>query len=95
MAAHIGIDSSAIPSQTAAPTPDVSGYPVPVRVLEMGSLGDDVKWLQTRLNQKTAAGIDVDGKYGPATEEAVRAFQQAHGLAADCIFGPATMAELQ
>ena len=67
-------------------------------MLRMGSSGDDVARLQTRL---TAAGFDAggaDGVFGPKTEAALKAFQEANGLAVDGIAGPATngkLAELQ
>ncbi len=67
-------------------------------MLKRGSSGDDVARLQTRL---TAVGFDAggaDGIFGPKTEAALRAFQEANGLAVDGIAGPATngkLAELQ
>lgn len=56
--------------------------------------GDDVKELQKLL---TAHGIkcDDDGIFGPATDTAVRKFQQAKGLDDDGIVGPATWAALR
>ena len=67
-------------------------------MLKKGSSGDDVARLQTRL---TAAGFDAggaDGVFGPNTEAALEAFQEANGLVVDGIAGPATngkLAELQ
>ena len=47
----------------------------------MGASGAQVSALQTRLN---ALGMKpplaVDGKFGPATLAAVKAFQSSHGL---------------
>ena len=37
----------------------------------------------------------TDGKYGPATDQAIRDFLSASGLEVDGIFGPATLAALQ
>lgn len=62
--------------------------------LRSGSRGEEVRQLQQAL---AAAGFSpgaIDGIYGPATERAVRAFQQAKGLAVDGIAGPQTWAAL-
>jgi peptidoglycan hydrolase-like protein with peptidoglycan-binding domain len=54
-----------------------------------------IAWVQMRLN---AAGanpqLDVDGDLGPATSAAIKAFQTSHGLVADGIAGPQTLAAL-
>lgn len=62
-------------------------------VLKRGSRGDAVRSLQINL---LAAGhaIVTDGVFGPATEQAVRAFQIRKSLAVDGIAGPATIAAL-
>ena len=51
------------------------------RELRIGDEGEDVKKLQTAL------GIVSDGDFGPATEQAVIAFQQNHSLVADGVVG--------
>lgn len=50
-----------------------------VAVLREGSRGEAVRAAQ-RLLAARGAAIAVDGAYGTPTTEAVRAFQQAHGL---------------
>lgn len=52
--------------------------------LHVGSEGDLVKDVQNFLN------INVDGKFGPATEKAVKVFQTNNGLKADGIVGVKT-----
>ncbi|MEG4641421.1 N-acetylmuramidase domain-containing protein [Paracoccus sp. APAP_BH8] len=58
-------------------------------VLRSGDKGAAVKRLQYAL------GIDVDGKFGPATDKAVREFQQRHGLPVDGIVGRRTWEALE
>lgn len=62
--------------------------------LSKGSTGPDVKQLQRRLN---AFGykLEEDGDFGPATERAVKRFQQACAIEADGICGPKTFAALE
>jgi peptidoglycan hydrolase-like protein with peptidoglycan-binding domain len=53
--------------------------------ISQGEIDGCVTELQDLLNSKAGAGLSVDGDFGPATLTAVRAFQTAHGLAADGI----------
>ena len=55
-----------------------------------GSRGSDVETLQTYLNAVIDAGLEVDGKFGPATAKAVKEFQSAYNLKVDGIAGKAT-----
>jgi peptidoglycan hydrolase-like protein with peptidoglycan-binding domain len=64
--------------------------------LRSGSTGVAVRGLQRRL---LGAGygtdeIEIDGHFGPQTEAAVKAFQEASGLEADGVVGPKTWAAL-
>ena len=82
-----------------APIRDVpnsySGYP-----LRQGSSGEDVVVLQAMLNRigQNYPAIprlaQVDGIFGPRTEEAVRVFQSVFGLAVDGIVGRGTWYKL-
>lgn len=53
-------------------------------LLKEGSSGPDVQRLQSHL------GINPDGNFGPATKNAVKAWQKAHGLLDDGIVGDGT-----
>jgi putative chitinase len=56
----------------------------------------DTTWLQTALNNLGAQpSLVVDGRYGPATEQAVRQFQQVAGLTADGVAGDVTRAAMR
>lgn len=56
-----------------------------------GSRGSDVETLQTYLNAVIDAGLEVDGKFGPATNKAVKKFQREYDLnKVDGIAGKAT-----
>ncbi|MDR1673849.1 MAG: peptidoglycan-binding protein [Oscillospiraceae bacterium] len=82
------------PAQPANPTESANPYPVPAQNLKSGSSGDDVKWVQTQLNA-FGYNLNVDGIFGPATNAAVRSFQQNNGLSVDGIVGVNTTAKLE
>lgn len=63
------------------------------QTLNVGSSGSDVANLQKILNAQ-GANLTVDGKYGPLTAAAVKAYQQSNGLKVDGIFGPQTSGSL-
>ena len=62
--------------------------------LKLGSEGDAVRTLQTRLKALGYYSGSVDGDFGESTEAAVKAFQRAHGLTADGKAGGDTLAKL-
>ncbi len=57
-------------------------------LLKVGSKGDDVKKLQTKL------GLTADGSFGPNTEKKVKEWQQTNGLTADGIVGDGTWSKM-
>lgn len=57
--------------------------------LRRGDSGEDVKRLQQQLKD-LGYNIAVDGKFGSATEQAVKDFQSKHGLVSDGVVGPKT-----
>jgi metacaspase-1 len=82
-----------VPFTVAGPGTDPG--PAPQRpTLRRGDRGEHVVHLQERLR---AHGYDVvvDGYFGPQAGSMVRSFQQAQGLTADGIVGPATWAALE
>lgn len=57
-------------------------------LLAPGTVGDSVKKLQQAL------GVTADGRFGPATQKALREFQSKNGLEVDGLAGPATLAKM-
>jgi peptidoglycan hydrolase-like protein with peptidoglycan-binding domain len=53
-----------------------------------------VSEVQAALVELGYSASSVDGKFGPATAQAVREFQQSSGLKQDGVVGPATLAAL-
>ena len=70
-------------------------YPEPTRTLKKGSIGEDVKWLQYKLNQAIDAKLPVTDSFWTSTEAAVKEFQKAEKLSVDGIAGPKTIAKLK
>lgn len=58
--------------------------------LKVGSSGDDVTSLQTKLKRWGYYNGSIDGNFGSATKKAVVYFQQKNGLVADGVVGAAT-----
>ncbi|MEZ0228694.1 MAG: alpha/beta fold hydrolase [Planctomycetota bacterium] len=78
--------SSATPSTgTSAPASNL---------LQVGSTGQAVKDLQTKLKSLGFFSSAVDGDFGPLTEAAVKSFQNSKGLQADGVVGTLTRTAL-
>ncbi|NPV26419.1 MAG: L,D-transpeptidase family protein [Firmicutes bacterium] len=65
------------------------------RILRVGDRGSDVLEVQRRLQILGYYDGDLDGVYGPQTQQAVIDFQRDHNLEPDGIVGPRTYEELQ
>ena len=79
--------SGTIPAPTLIPAVEPAppaGVPAPRPTLRRPTKGELVKKVQMKV------GVNVDGKFGPKTEAAVRTFQHKHGLVPDGIVGPKT-----
>lgn len=59
-----------------------------------GSRGTTVRQIQTRLKNWGYYKGSVDGIYGYQTTQAVKSFQRKHGLTADGVAGPRTLAAI-
>ena len=62
--------------------------------LRVGSSGEDVKTLQTKLKRWGYYTGSIDGVFGAGTKKAVIAFQKKNGLTPDGIVGAATLKAL-
>lgn len=60
------------------------------KIYKKGSRGIGVKFIQMVVNEYMKTNLVIDGIWGTKTEEGVKAFQEANGLAVDGIVGPAT-----
>lgn len=82
-------------SSTAGTTsPALNGVRDGMSLVQYGMEGENVSQLQQLLN-KMGASLEVDGKFGPATLQAVKNFQQTHGLKMDGLVGPQTLRTLE
>ena len=62
-------------------------------LLRYGARNDSVRTLQLLLRE-AGYTLEADGIFGPMTREAVRSYQEQHGLVPDGIVGPLTWGEL-
>lgn len=72
-------------------------YPIPEAdsALAIGAKGDEVKWLQTALNEVAKADFVVDGDFGTKTEAPLKLFQAENGLESSGIADEATLTLLE
>ena len=63
--------------------------------LKRGEKGDKITELQSALNKLLGSGLVVDGSFGPATEAAVKIFQDVERLTANGIVCETTWAALE
>ena len=70
------------------------GLETPEPPLRNGSWGEKVTQLQERLKTLGYYDGEVDGRFGPGTQEAVIAFQSKNGLDADGYAGEKTLTVL-
>jgi hypothetical protein len=84
------------PSTTTSKTStSATGAAAPTSTLKPGDTGPQVRVLQRALAHLGYSPGTVDGQYGPSTTQAVKGFQTAHGLTADGVVGPKTIAALK
>ena len=76
------------------PAAPIIEVPADNGTLRLGSKGDAVRTLQTRLQELGYLTVRPDGSFGANTETAVKAFQQSNKLKADGVVGNATQTKL-
>ena len=84
----------AVPEPAPAPPSPQPLPEAPARVFRNGSRGAEVRKIQEQLAGLGFYRGPLDGDFGPGTEAAVKAFQQAQGMAVDGVAGPNTLAAL-
>jgi len=92
---HVDPEYPVVPHDPAKPKPPAG----PNDILAEGSYGPEVSKLQQDLNtwrmQNGKEPIKVDGKFGPATDSALKEYQTSLGIKADGLAGPNTKAQLE
>jgi peptidoglycan hydrolase-like protein with peptidoglycan-binding domain len=89
----ISTHTSTTGTTTTPTTP--TGVAAPTTTLKPGDKGPQVTLLQHALAHLGYPPGTIDGQYGPATTQAVKNFQTAHGLTADGVCGPKTITALK
>ena len=89
------INTQRRPDGTGQPEPSRPADPMADGVLRRNEEGAAVKKLQEDLTKAGFSTQGTDGKFGQNTEDAVKRYQQARGLEADGVAGPATLNALR
>ena len=83
--------SLCILSLTYAPQSSPGGDDARPALSRLGSTGEEVRQIQSKLKSLGFYDGSVDGIYGARTQSAVKAFQKSCGISADGIAGPTTL----
>ena len=77
--------------------PQEPDYPEPTRLIANYTTGDDVKWVQEKLQGLgySLGSYGIDGKYGNTCEASVKQLQRDYGLSVDGIVGSDTRRALK
>jgi tetratricopeptide (TPR) repeat protein len=88
-------DDAAAAAPVSQPQQATAAFPaieLEGEVLRLGSTGENVRALQTALEELgISSGSPADGRFGAQTRRAVQAFQQANGMKADGVVGQQTV----
>src|SRR5262245_14345369 len=87
-----GLPSVTLPVPTSTPAPAPVALPA-TRMLKAGLEGADVKAWQQQLQRDGYSQVEPDGKFGPITTAATKAWQAERGLSPDGVVGPDTRAK--
>ena len=88
-----------VPVEPEKPTTTVPEVPAATdkkehAMIQMGSTGEEVRLVQSTLDA-LGYNLSADGQFGSKTYNAVRTFQNAHGLTVDGVVGPKTWEALK
>ena len=89
-----GSSSSGSSSGSSSSGNTFEGLVIPTRTIRLGSTGEDVKSVQTRLKQLGYYTGSISGECTSSLISAVKAFQQRNGLTADGLAGTNTHKKL-
>ena len=86
------------PAATETTEREKNPYPMPARTIQYVTglavmNGDDVKWVQWELRE-SGYDIEIDGRFGPASDKALRTFQASCKILTDGKCGPDTRSYL-
>ncbi len=88
------VTASPTPKPASSADPEDDDPSVFTRTLKKGMSGEDVAWMQNRL-QELGYSVKVNSVYDDATFEAVKAFQKQNALTVDGVAGSQTFAVLR
>lgn len=84
------VEAAQVRPRTVASSAATAGASAPETMIQMGSLGDQVREWQRWLAGRGLYDYAIDGIFGDITDRGTRSFQQDAGIQVDGIVGPIT-----